>query len=88
VGESIGELKMSLRAAVGWRRGNLQIPRRLLRRAIALLAMTYNFLLLDHLLPIYQTPLPGVDSHLCPVCEMELAQDVADMTLHSVFTDH
>ena len=36
---------------------------------------------------LHDALLPGVDRHLCAISKMQFAQDVADMSLHRVFTD-
>src|SRR5215211_5154849 len=94
---------MSLRGRCSPAQSNLLIPEKLLsakRRLLRLngLAMTHKIkktrtksvsfrLLLSHVFPVDQPPLPGVDRNLCAVGEMQFAQDVAHVPLDRVLAD-
>ena len=45
-------------------------------------------LFLPHLVAIHKPSLPGIYSHLRAVSEMQLAQNIADMTFHRIFADN
>src|SRR5690349_23094153 len=46
-----------------------------------------SFYLLFHLFPVHQSPLPGIDRYLSAVRQVQLAQDVTDVSLDRVLAD-